>query len=588
MKKKVSLKFFDWSVFGLVLVALLLINVIASLTFKRWDLTEDKRYSITEGSKGFLSNEKNFNDKVLVKVYLQGKLPAELQRLRMTIEDRLSELKQYAGSRLEYEFIDPNEGSESDVRNLQYALYDKGKGIIPTDLTIEDINQVKSQVIWPGAIISYQGSNKNFVQFFDQKRISSKDDLSGLVQGAINDLEYNLVNGIRKATSGIKPVLAFLHGQGEFRPEETLVLRNLLEDNYRITDLSINDSIEALRGVHGLIIAGPTKAFSEKDKYVIDQFLMNGGRLMYFVDPVKVDEDSLFYTGKTQTFSRTLNISDQLFRYGARLNEDIVVDKDCGPIYIPNHPRKFMPWYFFPLAKGTEHPISKNIDPVKLRYCSSIDFVGENVKGQSALLKSSNSSKALRMPIINYAIADLDPQFTENPNDPNNMLNLAVLLEGKFESLYRNRLVDEFVNNPASKFKENSIKESKILLVGDADLITNHYDSIFSKAEGKYIYRPINFNEFQYDLMDPNIRRNAPPMFIYGTASFLLNSIDYVMGDNSMIDIRTKVIKLQTLNKEKIKTEAKFWRWLNIGLPLLIVVLLGMILVFIRKRKYSK
>lgn len=587
-RKKISLKFYDWSILLLVFIGLMLINVVSSFVFQRWDLTEDNRYSLTEGSKTFLSSEENFKDKVFVKVYLEGNLPAELERLRNTIEDRLSELKQYAGDRLEYEFIDPSVGSKSDVKNLQYKLYNKGKGITPTDLTIQEIDQVKNQLIWPGAIISYQGNSLDFVQFFNQRRISSKDDLSGLAQGAINDLEYNLVNGIRKATTDKKPNIAFLHGQGEFSKPQTLVLRSLLSENYTVVDVAINDSIEALRGVDGLIIAGPTERFSEKDKYVIDQFLMTGGRLMYFVDPVVVNEDSLFYTGQTQTTTRALNISDQLFRYGVRLNENLVVDKRCGPIFIPNHPRKFMPWFFFPLAKGTDHPISKNIDPVKLAYCSSLDFVGEDNNEKSVLLQSSNSSKALRMPVINYAIADLEPQFTQNPNDPKNKLNLAVLVEGKFESLYRNRLVASFANNPEANFKKKSTKKSKILVVGDGHLITNHYDSIFSKSEGKYIYRPIDFNEFQFDLMDPNLRKNRPPLFVYGTAGFLLNAIDYVMGDNSMIGIRTKVIQLHLLDKEKIKKEAHYWQLVNIVVPLLIILLMASTLIILRKKKYGK
>ncbi|MEO9256813.1 MAG: gliding motility-associated ABC transporter substrate-binding protein GldG [Crocinitomicaceae bacterium] len=587
-QKKIGHKLFDWSILGFVLAGLILINVIASFIFARWDLTEDSRYSITESSKKFLSSDDNFSDRVLIKVYLDGDLPAELKRLRNTIEERLSELKQYAGKRIEYEFIDPSKGDESDVKTLQNDLYNKGKGITPTDITVEEINQTKNQILWPGAVITYQGETKGYVQFFSQRRINSKDDLSGLVQGAINDLEYNLVNGIRKATSGARPVVAFLQGQGEFSEPRTLVLRNLLKDNYRIVNITINDSIEALKDVDGLIIAGPTRPFSEKDKYVIDQFLMNGGRLMYFVDPIEVNEDTLFYTGKTQTTSRALNISDQLFRYGVRLNEDLVVDERCGPIYIPNHPRKFMPWYFFPLAEGTSHPISKNIDPVKLSYCSTLDFVGDDTLDKSVLLKSSPSSKALRMPVINYSMADLEPRFTENPDDPNNELNLSVLLEGKFESLYRNRLVDQFAKDPASKFKEESVKNSKILVVGDADLITNHYDSIFSNAEGKYIFRPIQFNEFQFDLMDPNVRQNKPPLFVYGTAGFLLNAIDYTMGDNSMIDIRAKTIKLRPLNKEKIKSEAHFWQFINTVIPLLIIIILGVILIVVRKRRYGK
>lgn len=587
-KKKLGNKVFDWTLFSFVLGGLILVNIISNFVYKRWDLTEDKRYSITESAQQFLSSKKSFSDKVLIKVYLDGELPADLKRLRNAVEETLSEFKQYAGNRIEYEFIDPSKGSEGDVKSLQMDLYNEGKGILPTDLTVEEINQTKNQLIWPGALVTYQGEVRSHIQFLNQRKISTRYDITGIVQGAINDLEYNLINGIRKAIADKRKTIAFLQGHGEFIEPQTLALRNLLQENYRIVNVDIQDSIAALNRVDGLIIAGPQHAFSEKDKYVIDQFLMRGGRLMYFVDPVAVDLDTLFYTGKTQTVSRALNISDQLFRYGIRLNENLVVDAYCGPIYIPNHPRKIVPWYFYPLAHGAKHPVSKNIDPVKLCYCSSIDFVGEDTVGKSVLLQSSTESKALRMPIINYAMADLEPQFTENPNNPANQLNLAVLVEGKFESLYRNRLVSAFANNPDAGFEEQSKTPSKILVVGDADLITNDYDSIYSKSQGKVIYRPIGFDQFTYDLMDPNLRQNKQPLFYYGTRNFLLNAIDYVMGDNSMLDIRNKTIKLLPLNKEKIKTEAHYWQVINILIPLLIVFVAATLLLFIRKRKYSK
>ena len=590
MQQKIGNKLYDWGFLSTVLVGIIFVNIIASFFFWRWDLTEDKRYSLTPQTKNFLKDEQSFEDKVFFKIYLEGNLPSDIRLIRNAIEDKLRDFKIYAGNRIEYEFIDPNDGSEVDVDDLGRQLYDKGNGIKPTDLTVQSVNQVSNLLIWPGAVITYQGETKGYVQFFNRSRIYSGEDLSGLVQGAINNLEYNLLNGLRLAVSEKKPLIGFLQGHGEWNENSTMVLRSLLSKNYATKNVTINDSVGALNGFDGLIIAGPKNRFSEKDKYVIDQFLMHGGKLMYFVDPVKVEQDSLFLNGYTQTTSRALNIADQLFRYGVRLNEDLVVDGDCGPNYIPGHPRKIMPWFFYPLGHGTEHPVSKNIDPVILRYVSSIEFVGNDTNKRTPLLTSSGNTTIRRSPArIDYRFVDLEPQFATDPDDEANKALIAGIIEGDFVSNFRNRLVDEFALNPDAKFTDKSIKPSKILVVGDADLVTNKYDSLYSKSTGKWDYRPINFDEFKYDPFDPNINSGkSMPMFMYGNAEFLLNAVDYMMGDESVLGVRSRSISIRQLNEEKIKQEARFWQLINIVVPILLVAILGIVLFYIRKRKYAQ
>lgn len=589
-QKKIEKKIYDWGVLLTVLVGIVFINIIASFFFFRVDLTEDKRYSLTEQTKNFLADKSNFEDKVLFKVYLEGNLPSDIRLIRNAVEEKLRDFTIYAGKRIEYEFIDPNDGSTEDVDELGKQLYDKGDGIKPTDLTVQAVNQVSNQLIWPGAVVTYQGETKGYVQFFNRSRIHTAEDLGGLVQGAINDLEYNLLNGLRHAVTERKSRIGFLQGHGEWSKNSTLVFRNLLAKNYVTKDVTIADTVNALDDFDGLIIAGPKVRFSEKDKYVIDQFLLRGGKLMYFVDPVKVEIDSLFIKGHTQTTSRVLNISDQLFKYGIRVNEDLVVDAQCGPNYIPGHPRKIMPWYFYPIANGTDHPVSKNIDPVILRYASSIDFVGNDSNKRIVLLKTSGNTAIRRSPArVDYRFVDLEPDFAADPDDLANKVSMAGIVEGKFVSNFKNRLVDEFVNNPDAKFLEESVKPSKVLVVGDADLLTNKYDSLFIKAQGKWDYRPVNFDEFKYDPFDPNLNTGkSMPMFVYGNAEFLLNAVDYVMGDEAVLGVRSRSISIRPLNEEKIKVEARFWQLMNIAVPIILISLLGFILFYIRKRKYTR
>lgn len=589
-QKKIGNKLYDWGLLSTVLTGIIFLNIIGSFFFWRWDLTHDKRYSLTEQTKTFLENTENFQDKVLFKVYLEGNLPSDLKQIRNAVEDKLRDFSLYAGNRIEYVFIDPNEGSEIDVQDLGKILYSEGNGIRPTDMTIQSVNQVNNLLIWPGAVITYQGETKGYVQFFNRSRIHSAENLDGLVQGAINDLEYNLLNGLRLAVADRKPVIGFLQGHGEWNENQTMVFRSLLRKNYVTKNVSINDSIDALNKLDGLIIAGPKNRFSEKDKYVIDQFLMRGGKLMYFVDPLKINQDSLFYNGHTQTTSRALNISDQIFKYGIRVNEDLVVDAQCGPNYIPGHPQKIMPWYFYPIADGTNHPVSKNIDPVVLRYASSLEFVGNDTNRRIPLLQSSGNTTVRRSPArIDYRFVDLEPDFAVDPDNPANKIMMAGIVEGHFVSNYKNRLVEEFAKNPEARFLEESSKASKVLVVGDANLVTNKYDSIYSKSQGRYDYRPVNFDEFKFDPFDPNMNAGkSMPMFVYGTAEFLLNSVDYMMGDESVLGVRSRSITIRPLDEEKINSGARFWQVINILIPLIAIALLGIAFFYIRKRRFAR
>jgi len=592
MKKQTQLgnKLMDWGFLLTLAAGLILINIIASFFFYRWDLTEDKRYSLTPQTINFLTDKNNFEDKVLFKIYLEGDLPSDIRLIRNAIEDKLHEFTIHAGERIEYEFINPNEGSEIDVDDLGKQLYAKGDGIKPTDLTVQAVNQVSNQLVWPGAVITYQGEVRGYVQFFNRSRIHTGENLGGLVQGAINDLEYNLVNGLRLAVADRKPVIGFLQGHGEWNENRTMVFRSMLAKNYNTRNVSINDSIGALDKLDGLIIAGPKLRFSEKDKYVIDQFLLNGGKLMYFVDPIKVDHDTLFYKGYTQTYSKALNIADQLFRYGIRLNEDLVVDGQCGPNYIPGHPRGIMPWFFFPLANGTDHPVSKNIDPVKLSYASTLEFVGNDTNKRITLLESSGNTSVRKSPArVDYRFVNLEPSFSEDPDDPANKVILAGIVEGHFISNFKNRLVDEFAKNPETGFLEESKIPSKILVVGDGDMLTNKYDSIYSKNKGAWDYRPIQIDEFKYDIFDPNLNAGkSMPLFVYGNAEFLLNAVDYIMGDESVIGVRARSITIRTLNEEKIKNESRFWQFVNIAVPILFIVVMAVLFFIIRKRRFAK
>ncbi|MCT4560158.1 MAG: GldG family protein, partial [Crocinitomicaceae bacterium] len=274
---------FNWTFLGVLAVALVLVNIISSFVNMRIDATKDKRYSLSQGTVEYLDNEENFNNRLLLKIYLDGNLPSNLKYFKDAVEDKLKEFKQYAGKRIEYEFINPNTGTEAEKQELYESLYNKGKGIVPMDIVFSKDGQQSQMLVWPGAVIEYGGSTVNIIQFLpgtSPGKPNRLEGMSNIIQNSINNLEYILISSIRRAVEEKKPVIGILQGHGELTYQETQRARALISPYYILRDINLNDSIDALQNVDGLIIADPTERFSSKDLYLIDQFVMNGGRLM--------------------------------------------------------------------------------------------------------------------------------------------------------------------------------------------------------------------------------------------------------------------------------------------------------------------
>ncbi len=592
-KKKLFKGVFNWSFLAILITAIVFINIIASFLYYRYDATADKRYSLSEGTIEYLSDKSHFKNRISLKIYLEGNLPAELKRFRNAIEDKLKEFKQFTGNRLEYIFIDPMEGSESDQQELFENLYNKGKGIMPMDMTFMKDGSQNQMMLWPGAEIDYAGSTVNHIQFMpgtpQGKYYTLNDQFEAQIQNSINNLEYMLISAIRRSTQTEKPRIGFLQGHGELNSAETQRVRALISPYYTVEDIFLNDSIEALDGVKGLVIARPRVALSEKDKYLIDQFLMRGGRLMCFLDKLYIDEDTLNQKGIVHTTRYNLELDKMLFDYGLKVNDNYVIDVRCAPKAVPSAKTPLIPWFFDIRATQTSHPIARNLDPVILRYASEIQFVGNSKNVASPILTSStNSSMTGLAPLISLGFPmnyGPNPILAQDPTDENNKLCLAGLVEGTFDSHYKNRIVDAFAKNPTSKFKDRSIKEGKVFVVGNGKFIANKYDSMPDK-KGGYLYRAKAFNELRFDETMAKIEGMQP--LVYGNQEFFQNMVDYMMGDNSVLDLRSKQIDIHAIDKEKVKLEAGFYKTINLILPSLLVVIIAFIFFIIRKRKYTR
>lgn len=564
-----------------IVAIIILLNYVLSFFFGRFDLTEDKRYSLSENTIALLEDDERMKDRVYLKIYLDGGLPADIKKIRNSIREKLDEFKVYAGDKIQYEFIDPN-GEDDEDYNIEVQKNIYSEGISPTDIQIAQSGKVEVKTIWPGALIDYKGTTVDQIQFFNKRLIASNEDARGLADRTINNLEYKLISAIRRVTADDKQTIGFLQGHDELDEWQTADVRQGLDRYYLVEDVEINGQIGVLDNVDALVVAQPKKPFNEKDKFVIDQFIMNGGRVLWFIDPLEINRDSLYYRGETYGISANLNIEkDMLYKYGARLNNNTLIDKDCGPIYIPGHPLGIVDWYFYPLLQRTDHPITKNIDPIKSEYASTVEIVnqGDADVQKTVLLKSSGNSLAFKSPVrINYSIVDVEPNFNENGETD---LPVALMMEGRFTSAFENRLTQEFTASPdfKTRFKSDS---TKMLVVSDGDIIRNEVETKVIDGETRYRAIPLNVDVF--GVQNPN----RTSKYIYGNRDFVLNCIDYMMDDNSLIDVRAKTITLRVLDTQKAYEEKSFWKILNIGFPLLCIFILGLVQFFWRKKKFAK
>lgn len=589
-KKKIISGFYNWTFLTIVIVAVVLINIISSFVYRRVDMTEDQRYSLAEGTQTFLEKTKELKGRVNIKIYLEGNLPSEVKHFRDAIEDKLKEFKLYAGDRIEYQFIDPHEGTDDEKEALFQSLFAEGNGILPMEVLYEKDGASNKMLLWPGAIIEYDGSTANTIQFLPGSRTAEPyriPDIISMVPNAINNLEYMLVSSLRRATAESKMRIGFLQGHGELQFKETQRVRAMISPYFALTDVELNDSLHALDNIDGLIIARPRSKFSDKDLYIIDQFVMRGGRLMCFIDKLQLNEDSLRKNGQTHTVRYDLGLDNMLFDYGLKLQDNYVLDAECAYRIAHYAEGGRIQWFYHVLGTPTSHPISKNLENVSLPYVGEVQFVNNKstVALTPILTSSTNSMVSGMAPMVNLMMPinyGENPQLAANPNSEMNKKCLAGLAEGTFDSYFKNRIVGEFANNPNSGFLQKSKKEGKVMLVGNGSWIANKYDSM-PNSRGEMQYRPKQMNDLQ--LNEDMIRLRMQHFF--GNQEFFQNMVDYMMGENSVLDIRSRQIDMHPMNKDKVNHDATFYKLINILLPIGVILLLAFGMNFIRKQRFA-
>lgn len=561
----------------LLLVVVVLVNLIGYYVFFRFDLTQEKRYTVSDGTKAYL---KELKDVVYIKVYLgDDNLPAGFRRLQKATRELLDEVKFYGKKNIEFEFVNPSENPDQKTRREVYDALAKD-GLLYFNVQSQKSDGSKTQqVIFPGAIMTYRQHGQEYdrvVNFFQGNLTGNFND--AVINKSIETLEYEFITGIRTVSRENTPTVGFIEGHGELDQYQVARLARAIGDFYMVRRIEIGEKIGALDGCQAIIIADPKTKYSEKDKFIIDQFIMRGGKVLWLVDAVKVDMSPLASQNETMgEINSVVNLGDMIYSYGARINSSLVQDFQCAlmPVNVAPEGAEQPKWQlayfpFFPLIMGRQdNPISRNINPVKFDFVSPIDTVGEDPKvRKSVILTSSDQSRIVRSPI--RVSTDI---FAEKP-DPSKYslqnLPVAVMMEGEFTSHYKNRLSNDFIRNDVFKVFDKSAVPTKMIVVADGDCARNSV----SLKEGKYLTQPLGWD--------------AATQTTFGNREFLLNCVNYLLDDSGVMLLRNREVKVRLLDREKITGERSFWSLFNVGLPVLLTVLAGLAYLVLRKRKYSK
>lgn len=560
-----------------VALVVFLVNYIGSKKFLRADLTEEKIHSLSETTIDILKNDSLIKDELRFEVYLAGDLPPKLRKLQLALKEKLSELKAYGGAKIYYEFIDPAK-EESRKDEVMKQLYEQG--LQPTKVTTL-VGGTKSDILLFGGVMLRTIDNKNIpIQVLSP---SNLDPNTGSaipvpidyipVEKLINDLEYLLLEGIYKAVNPNRKKIGFLQGHGELKEIQRYDVTYELSKFHAVEDVTLNGKLNSLKGFDALVIAKPTEVINEKDKYLIDQFIMRGGKVAWLIDPVDVNLDSLDFNEQTFGLERELNdIDEQIFTYGARLNKDLVIDVNSIKIPLGGNLYK---WYYYPFIRteNIKNSIVDNVNPIRLKYASTMDLLKNPEIKKTPLLVTSQKSITYKIPVrINYQMIGLKEEVIKYNATPNRIV--AAMLEGKFKSSFRNRLTANFLKNAPVKHLDEGV-QNRMLVISDGDIINAEVDS-FQNRKGKMIVRPLNIN---FDKFDRSMT--------FGNKEFFVNAMESLMGVDDLIPLRSKTITLRPLNKEKVAQERTFWKAINVFIPILVIFVFGIFYNFLRRRRFS-
>ena len=549
----------------------LLIGILSSYFYARFDLTADRRYSLSKPTKQMLQR---VDDEILFRVYLDGDLPAGFKRLQNSVREMLDEFRAYGGDNIQYEFIDPTENPNQQARERIFReLYQKG--LDPTNLQVKEKDGSSSQkLIFPGIMVSYGG--RDVAVNILKNHVSATAEAN--LQTSIQSLEYDLTFAINQLLNPESPVIGFIRGHGELLPEQMDDMAYTLGKFYTLRQVDADAGLTATDSAgrltyRAIVVAQPLSRFSDAEKFMIDQYVMAGGRVLWLVDYTTASIDSLSHGRDVKALPLELNLDDLLFNYGVRINANLIQDMQCAVVPVNTalvgQPPQFTPapWVFSPIVTPVDgHPLTKNLDMIRIDFASSIDTVGRNADvSKTVLLAASGNCRTVPLP------AQVDLSIIGNRIAPeafaHSGLIMGVLLEGQFQSAFANRplQVDGFSRQ---QFRRQSTA-TRMIVISDGDIIRQQFRQNGDQREPL----PLGYDRFTRQT--------------FGNKEFLLNAVNYLCGFDELMESRSKEFKLRMLDRARITEQRTLWQVLNVGVPLLMMLAFGLIFNALRKRRYQ-
>lgn len=545
---------------------LIALNLAGNYVYHRFDLTSDQRYTLSETTKAIL---KNLEEPVFIDVYLEGNFPAELRKLQTESKQLLEEFNAYNGN-VNFVFVDPLATDKEMSGKIAEQLF--ANGMKPINISVNDKGKQSQEMVFPWAVATKGDQHAKIQLLKGMAGASTEEKISGSVQ----HLEYAIAEAIYKVSTKKSKKIAVIKGIGELNDVYMADFLRSLRDSYYIAPFTLDSvavnpqkTLKDLQEYDLAIIAKPTKPFDENQIEVLDQFVLNGGKSIWMLDQVQADMDSLYNkAGEMLAYPKDQSLGEMLFKYGVRVNPDLVKDEVGTPIKLAMGQKgsetvyEDFVWKFAPFAVSqSAHPIVKNIEGVKFDFANSIDTLKNDIR-KTVLLTSSPYASKVGTPSVVSLAATINEKTEPDTSKKIPLVPLAVLLEGSFTSVYKNRVVpfktDHYLNEG---------KPTKMIVISDGDVVKNQLDQ-----NGEPM-------ELGYDKWT-----NA----FYGNKEFLMNSVNYLLDDNGLINLRTKEVKLPLLDKEKVYSDYNYIRTVIVALPVVLLVVFGFVFTYLRKKKYTK
>lgn len=550
---------------SIVIFALIAAGWLSQQVFFRIDLTSEKRYTLSETTRRFMQD---LDSDLYIKVYLDGELNAGFRRLATASREMLEELKSEAGRRMQFKFISPDEITAVEKKALLEELAEFGLEPQSVFETAEDGRQIQS-FVFPYALVYY---NEQIIGINLLENLPSRSGSENL-NISIEGLEYKFTNAFKWLASQEKPRIAFLEGHGELDELDVIEATDALSAYYQVDRGQIGEDASVLTPYQVVIIAKPSIPFSEKDKYVLDQYLMNGGRLLYLVDAVNVTLDSLRQSPQTIGLYNDVNLDDQLFKYGVRVNPVVIEDIQAGRIMMNARPQGQpqlvpVPWLYSPLLSSAQnHPVTRNINLVRGVFTGTIDTVGVGLKlSRQVLLRSSQFTKVSQTPVF-ISMADVNKQPKQQEFNTSYQ-TVALIQEGVFPSVFLNRQVPDGLIN-VGDYRAESIP-TRLMVVADGDVIRNEVR--FKSSNPQVI--PLGYDEGSRQ--------------IYGNKDFIVNAVNYLCDEEGWMQLRGRHLALRLLDKQKLTEGTSWWKWLNVALPVMLIILGSALFTYLRYRRFGR